>query len=454
MLEDDNNQINLPRQHRSNLHHDNSKIRTENSFITTTDRFWIIITFTKSTKTYSFQIPLDWTFSKLIRFIEYTFDEEITYYTPSYIYKGKKISKQLYQTPLTELFTTTNTNYILVLSQPATQSSDNNLKTYKDIITSNEFITAENNMFESYLYSMNKTTNNSFSLNSFPLMHYSITQRVKHIYDNNAFRRYGSLKPQKIENYPFRDYFKLALILRILITFFLFAFNLKGYYAIMLLCMFVAYYWYSVHILVDQFYEQKKEEIKFTEEEKKAVEGFLQNLISDYANIENKNEEAKGNKVFDQFELENGSLLKMQKDLVEMQQRQGNPDMKMPEMEGIDKLIMSKVEENKRSQQQEEREIGMFRICLKIVYTYFLTLIPNLCDKFEQENPFPNENNEQQPNEGEGNNANRNVQEGEGNNGERNENDEQQQNNNINNNNNNNVEQNVPQMHEQQQDNQ
>ena len=181
------------------------------------------------------------------------------------------------------------------------------------------------------------------------------------------------------------------------------------------------------------------------------MEGFLQNLISDYVsgNIENKNEEAKANRVFDQFELENGSLLKMQRDLVEMQQRQGNAEMKMPEMEGIDKLIMSKVEENKRIQQKEEREIGMFRICLKIVYTYFLTLIPNLCDKFEQENPFPNENNEQQQNQGEGNNENRNVQEGEGNNTERNENNEQE-NNNINNNN---VDQNVPQMHEEQQEN-
>ena len=407
MLEYDNNQSKLPQQHQHN--DDNSKLKTENSFITTADRFWIVLKFTKSTKTYSFQIPLDWTFSKLIRFIEYTFDEEITHHAPSYVYKGKQITKEAYQTPLTELFTTTNTNYVLVLSQTTAQSSDNNLKTYKDIITSSEFIAAENNMLESYLYSMNKATSTSFSLNSFPLMHYAITQRVKHIYNNNAFRRYGSLKPQKIENYPFRDYFKLALILRILITFFLFAFNLKGYYAIMLLCMFVAYYWYSVHILVDQFYEQKKEEIKFTEEEKKVMEGFLQNLISDYVsgNAESKNEEAKGNKAFDQFELENGSLLKMQRDLVELQQRQGNDDMKMPEMEGIDKLIMSKVEENKRSQQKEDNEVGMVRICLKIIYTYLLTLIPNLCDKFEQENPFPNENNEQ-PNEEEGNNGNRN----------------------------------------------
>ena len=395
----------------------------------------IILNFADKKKSFSLTVPSNWTFNKLKKFILSEFSEEITTPKPMFLYKAITLNSDSKDKKLSMIFEENQINYLIVVNKKEKREEENNensnkedtssfsSKTKSEILASNEFDLLEKGVFKAYnkVIESKKNNKNESPLQVFPLMNYAVSQRIEAINKKDPLFPLSSFEPGRLEYYPLRDYFNFNLILRLLLTFIIFNLN-NHLYKFIFLCFLIGYYWYSIYILVDAYYEKKKDEIKLTEEELKIVKNALlepilnmkientnNDLFNGLINNQNKEEEKKDNPIIDNNRINNiNNNNQPNLDLGANPNRFVGQNLNMflnpnignnnrepaftPEMEGIDHLLNQK-KDDKTTQQTVEVEKSKLQIIWKCIYLLFITLIPNWTDEFERDNPFPNERN-------------------------------------------------------------
>ncbi len=411
----------------------------------------IILNFADKKKSFSLTVPSNWTFNKLKKFILSEFSEEITTPKPMFLYKAITLNSDSKDKKLSVIFEENQINYLIVVNKKEKKEEENkneesnkedtssfSSKTKSEILASNEFDLLEKGVFKEYNKVIESKRNNKKEspLQFFPLMNYAVSQRIEAINKKDPLFPLSSFEPGRLEYYPLRDYFNFNLILRLLLTFIIFNLN-NHLYKFIFLCFLIGYYWYSIYILVDAYYEKKKDEIKLTEEELKIVKNALlepiinmkientnNDLFTGIINNQNKEEEKKDNPLMDNNRINNiNNNNQPNLDLGANPNRFVGQNLNMflnpnignnnnrepvftPEMEGIDHLLNQK-KDDKATQQTVEVEKSKLQIIWKCIYLLFITLIPNWTDEFERDNPFPNErNNNNNENNVENNNNN------------------------------------------------
>lgn len=400
----------------------------------------IVLNFTEKKKSFSLTVPFNWTFNKLKKFIVSEFSEEITTPRPMFLYKANTLDSKYKDKKLSELFQDNQINYVIVVNKKEKKEEDKESsneqssnkedtssfasKTKSEILASNEFDLLEKGIFKAYnkIIETKRINKKESPLQTFPLMNYAISQRIEAINRKDPLFPLSSFEPGRLEYYPLRDYFNFNLILRLLLTFIIFNLN-NHLYKFIFLCFLIGYYWYSIYILVDAYYEKKKDEIKLTEEELKIVKNALlepilsmkmentnNDIFNGIINNQNKEEEKKENPIIDNTinnNVNNNNQPNL--DLGANPNRFVGQNLNMflnpnignnnnrepaftPEMEGIDHLLIQN-KKDKAEQPVVEGEKSKLQIVWKCIYLLFITLIPNWTDEFERDNPFPSERN-------------------------------------------------------------
>lgn len=415
------------------------------------EEYSLILNFPEKKKSFSLKVPSNWTVYRLKKFVFSEFIEEIRSPKPILLFQANPLYNTYNDKLLSSIFKENVVNFLLVLVKKEKKENEVNrdkkesekerdlssfyFKTKGEILASDEFSYVEEGVFKAYskvIQSKNKNKNET-PLQKFPLMHYAVNQRIEAINKKDALLSLSSFEPGRLEYYPLREYFNFNLILRLLLTFIIF--NLSNHlYKFIFLLFLIGYYWYSMYILVDAFYEKKKEEIRLSEDELKEIKSvfssveiekkidLLINQKDKQINIEltNQNEENQNDeKENDPKNIDLGAnpnrFVGGQNLRMFLNQKGNNIRNQVfaNEMKGIEHLLEKKDKEqqsenNINNVNNEQQLIRIFRIIGKCLYLLFITLIPNWTDEFERENPFPNERNAQNNNNNDDNNENNN----------------------------------------------
>lgn len=436
----------------------NEKIESNKQF---PKEYSLILNFPEKKKSFSLGVPSNWTFYRLKKFIFSEFIEEIRSPKPFLLYQANPLNNTYNDKLLSSIFKENKINFLLVLVKKVKKNKEENednkekkelekekdpssfyFKTKSEILASDEFSFLEEGVYKAYskVIQSKKIKESESPLQTFPLMHYAVSQRIEAINKKDPLLSLSSFEPGRLEYYPLREYFNFNLILRLLLTFIIF--NLSNHlYKFIFLLFLIGYYWYSMYILVDAFYEKKKEEIKLSEDELKEIKSvfssveiekkidLLINQKDKQINIElaNQNEddqkEENENDPNDNNEQNNIDLGANPNRFVGGQNlrfflnQKGNNirnQVFVNEMMGIEHLLEKKDKEKQQNEENinnvndEQQIIRVLKIIGKCLYLLFITLIPNWTDEFERENPFPNERNAQNNNNNDDNNENNN----------------------------------------------
>ena len=197
-----------------NIQNENSKSTKKQIKSTSESLFTIVIHF-PSHKSYSFEVPQNWTTKKLLAFIKSTFKREFNKFSPFFIYHGKSLSPAS-ESILKEYFQSDKINHVIITLKKFSQEirNDDNqnnlmLKTNKDVFKSDEFLEMEKNVFDDYL----KIFKNN-SINNFPFMNPAYNHRREQIKINSTLEKLAEFEPVPLEEFPFRNYFQFNIILK------------------------------------------------------------------------------------------------------------------------------------------------------------------------------------------------------------------------------------------------
>ena len=279
-----------------NIQNDNSKSTKKQIKSNPEDLFTIVIHF-PSHKSYSFEVPQNWTTKKLLSFIKSTFKREFNKFSPFYIYHGKSLSTAS-ESLLKEYLSSDKINHVIITLKKFSKEIRNDenqnnliLKTNKDVFKSEEFLEMEKNAFDDYL----KIFKNN-SINNFPFMNPAYNHRREQIKINSTLEKLAAFEPVPLEEFPFRQYFQFNIIFKCIISFFAFGIYIKGFNFALFLSVLIGYYWYCINNVIDEFYKKKIQAIGISEEDYKEIKngGFKITELNKKGGIfiiDNENEE-------------------------------------------------------------------------------------------------------------------------------------------------------------------
>ena len=306
-----------------------------------------------------------------------------------------------------------------------------------------EFIKLEKWIFDVYKESLStdlmtdlKSSKELFKI--FPFFHQNVAARLENV-QNNSFSNITNIQIITIENFPKREYFKIGIICKLCLLFLLFAGNLKGLNFPIFISFLVFYYWYNnyyirhiVKVEIDQFYQKKIEELNIKTSDLEKY-GMIEHAISQEdqeeeikINVEkiieraNKPQEHKNiikSEIINSRIFENEKILNKNED-VEMSQKNEPKEIEINQIKNneikennkencsleneiihtvdnsikIEAQILNKKEEiiNKieNLKQDEPLFVKITILVFGIVVSFFLSLYPNWCDNFEENNPI------------------------------------------------------------------
>ena len=371
-------------------------LNTKKKNNTDSESVYIIVIHFPNHKSYSFQVPQIWNNNKLISFIQSTFKPEFTKNSPIFIFHGNHLSP-FSETPLKDFLETDKINHIIITLKNQiqdnlnenTQNTSNinnlSLKSNKEVFKSDEFCKMEKYAIDDYF----KIFKNE-AINNFPLMNPSYNNRREQIITNSTLDKLANFEPIPLEDFPFRNYFQLNIIIKCFISFFAFGIYIKGFNFILFLCVLVGYYWYCVNNVIDEFYKRRIQEIGISEEDYNRIKingievGYLKKLntrglfVLDYEKDEENtktNEEKKDNikidnninininKEANEIKINNEENLKEdKKDNDEQKDKNDKFNPESNKMTVLNDLIYSKEEmknlDNKNKEKEDEKNIN------------------------------------------------------------------------------------------------
>lgn len=243
----------------------------------------IILKFSSISKTFSFQMPKNWTARQLKHFIRYSFPEDVKnsivnlYIGAKQIQEGEKILS---------LFNKIDEIKMIIVILKKSEAVNEELvilnKKFTNITPPKEIMqTKEFDKFERYLYYhfadlIEEKTNSRKMVNHLPFMHYNFDNRIKIVSEKNSMTKMNNFEEKQIVNYPYRDYIKLELIFKLVLFFILFGVHMKGYNIPIFISLLAIYYWYNIYTDINAFYEKKLIEIKLTNDEMRTIEMILE----------------------------------------------------------------------------------------------------------------------------------------------------------------------------------
>ena len=335
----------------------------------------IILKFLPNFEIFSFQVPHFWKVKKLIKFIYSTFENDFHGKESYIIYKGKPLDNYNDLT-LSQIFNKNTTHKIIInVKEDVSKLKDKISKIHSnEILTNEEFIETEKLIFNDYSKLFPK-----ISFKTFPLMSSSLKRKISIV--NKKKQKFNLNELGSLEKFPINNYFKIEIIFKLFVSYIVFSIYMKGWKFPFFISLLLIYYWYDIKTSIEEYYKLKIEEIKLNENDKREIEKIEQEKqkeiklenINEYINeiLKNKNKKNKNKK------------------------------------EQI-------IKENKNNKKEEiknkfpETGLNFYIICInEIIFVLFMSLFPFWCDKFEQENPFPEEK-KNDVNESEENNINEN----------------------------------------------
>jgi len=433
----------------------------------------IILKFMPNNETVSVQIPYNWTIKKLKNFVLKTFEDNFINTKYTFIYQANILEKY-YNLTTRELFKNNKINIIIIniKKQPNDLKEDLSKMNINDLLNFQEFKDSEKITFENYCKSL---PTKKISYTTFPIMNPVLTHKITIL--NNENSKLSSFDPGSLEKFPVRDYFKFEILFRLIVTCFVMRLYTKDWKFPIFITVFIIYYWFNVKKSVEEYYKKKIDEIQMSESEIKEMEKYdPEKFLFDLDNNNNENSYIINSSDDEEDEKKDDDELKNDDEINTDSNNKNNKyninfganpnyfnnldhhfpppnfiknEIEMGEMEGIENLLNKKEEEEKKKKKiiLPETKFEYIRKCIiEIIYVFIISIFPNWCDQYEEENPFPqdkketneiNLNNENDNNNN--NNNNENIGNDNNNNNERNENgnNENQKNNDEDNNKNN-----------------
>ena len=416
-------------------------------------------------ETISVQIPYNWTIKKLKNFVLKTFEDNFINTKQTFIYQTNILEKYNNLTTR-ELFKNNKINIIIInlKKQSNELKEDLSKMNINDLLNFQEFKDSEKITFENYCKSL---PSKKVSYTTFPIMNPVLINKITLL--NNENSKLSSFDPGSLEKFPVRDYFKFEILFRLIVTCFVMRLYTKDWKFPIFITVFIIYYWFNVKKSVEEYYKKKIDEIQMNESEIKEMEKYdpekflfdLENNNNESSYDINSSDEEEDEKKDDEEsknddEINTDSNNKNNKHNINFG---ANPnyfnnldhhfpppnfmknEIEMGEMEGIENLLNKKEEEEKKKKkiQLPETKFEYIRKCIiEIIYVFIISIFPNWCDQYEEENPFPqdkketNEVNQNNINDNNNNNNNNEINEN-ANNENQNNNDEDKNKNNENN---------------------
>ena len=322
-------------------------------------------------------------------------------------------------------------------------------------MTKKEFLKLENWIFDVYKESLSSDlgTNlkNSKEISKiFPFFHPNVEARLD-VVQNKSFSNITHIQSIILENFPKRGYFKIGFVCKLCLLFLLFAGNLKGFNFPLFVSFLVFYYWYNIDYIryivkidIEQFYQKKIEElnIKTSELEKYDLTEYVtssnaepNDVIKNNVEkiIERANKHKELTNIINTEAIINENVSENEKDLfrrneeIEMSQIKDNKASEdeinqfKPEEIKVNKnketgrlesfeidpdVISSVKQEAKLSNKECETTykldlkkgepliVKIIHLIFGIAVSFVLSLYPNWCDNFEQNNPIIEGSNE------------------------------------------------------------
>ena len=420
-------------------------------------------------ETFSVQIPYNWTIKKLKKFVLKTFEDNFVNTKQTFIYQTNILEK-FNNITTRELFKNNKINIIIInlKKQSNELKEDLSKMNINDLLNFQEFKDSEKIAFENYYKSL---PSQKISYTTFPIMNPVLTHKITIL--NNENSKLSSFDPGSLEKFPARDYFKFEILFRLIVTCFVMRLYTKDWKFPIFITVFIIYYWFNVKKSVEEYYKKKIDEIQMNESEIKEMEKYdpekflfdLENNNNESSYDINSSDEEEDEKKDDEEsknddEINTDSNNKNNKHNINFG---ANPnyfnnlehhfpppnfiknEIEMGEMEGIENLLNKKEEEEKKKKkiQLPETKFEYIRKCIiEIIYVFIISIFPNWCDQYEEDNPFPqdkketNEVNQNNVNDNNNNQRNENNNDNEinenGNNENQNNNDEDNNKNNEN----------------------
>ena len=190
----------------------------------------IVLRLSATKNTYTVLIPTNWNVRKLRAFISYTFKDAVKDSIISLYHEGKKLPDDF---QLASIITQEGKYaQFIITAKPVEKEKSSEQKNINEILKSKQFNKVENMIISEY---------GDNSINKLPLMSMRMNSRMNVI--NEATNNQYQFEFSAVENFPIRGYFKFELLFKLLLFFFLFGIQMKGYNIPIFISFLIIYYW-------------------------------------------------------------------------------------------------------------------------------------------------------------------------------------------------------------------